>query len=125
MKTLRLLGVLVCLMPPHCLSARRATRDATQANGQNHDGGPLFFGPDGKLYGVTGHMNRARVEQNQAPASSCTSAALEPQATAVPEPSAILLAGSALGSLLLLRVVPRGIRAPKEPRTSVRGHGSA
>lgn len=34
------------------------------ANGPNHDGGPLLFGLDGKLFGVTGDLNRNGVEQN-------------------------------------------------------------
>lgn len=38
--------------------------DAAQANGPNHDGGPLTFGTDGKLYGITGDLNRDRAEQN-------------------------------------------------------------
>jgi aldose sugar dehydrogenase len=35
-----------------------------QAQGPNHNGGPLVFGRDGKLYGVTGDLNRSGIEQN-------------------------------------------------------------
>ena len=32
--------------------------------GPNHNGGPIAFGPDGKLYGITGDLNRNEAEQN-------------------------------------------------------------
>jgi glucose/arabinose dehydrogenase len=38
--------------------------DATQPNGPNHNGGPMRFGADGKLYIATGDQNRDRAEQN-------------------------------------------------------------
>lgn len=41
-----------------------------QANGPNHNGGPLLFGPDGKLYGATGDLNRAGIEQNRSATTS-------------------------------------------------------
>lgn len=48
--------------------------DGTQANGPNHNGGPLKFGADGMLYGTTGDLNRNRAEQNQGSASSSAQA---------------------------------------------------
>lgn len=35
-----------------------------QANGPNHNAGPILFGPDGRLYGTTGDLNRNAAEQN-------------------------------------------------------------
>src|SRR5262245_19060253 len=43
--------------------------DASQNNGANHNGGIIAFGPDNRLYGVTGDLNREGLEQNLAPPS--------------------------------------------------------
>jgi glucose/arabinose dehydrogenase len=39
--------------------------DGITGNGPNHNGGPLVFGRDGRLYGVTGDLNRNELEQNR------------------------------------------------------------
>lgn len=49
--------------------------DPNQVNGPNHNGGPLKFGPDGKLYGITGDLNRDRAEQNNQSAAAISSSA--------------------------------------------------
>ncbi len=43
----------------------RFANDPAQSNGPNHDGGPLVFGSNGKLFGTTGDLNRRRAEQNR------------------------------------------------------------
>lgn len=35
-----------------------------EPDGANHNGGPILFGTDGKLYGTTGDLNRSLTEQN-------------------------------------------------------------
>jgi len=45
-----------------------------QAIGANHDGGPIVFGLDGKLYGALGDLNRDRAEQNNLAAAGLSSA---------------------------------------------------
>ena len=37
---------------------------ASGSGGTEHDGGPILFGPDGKLYGVVGDFGRNAAEQN-------------------------------------------------------------
>lgn len=49
------------------------TSSDAQANGPNHNGGPLLFGTDGKLYGVTGDLNRSGIEQNLSTSTSAHS----------------------------------------------------
>lgn len=41
-----------------------------QNSGPNHNGGPLLYGADGKLYGATGDLNRSGIEQNQSATTS-------------------------------------------------------
>jgi len=38
--------------------------DPSANDGPNHHGGPMAFGPDGKLYAATGDLNRNEAEQN-------------------------------------------------------------
>jgi glucose/arabinose dehydrogenase len=38
--------------------------DDGRTGGPNHNGGPITFGSDGKLYGITGDLNRKLAEQN-------------------------------------------------------------
>jgi len=44
--------------------------DGQANNGPNHNGGPLIFGTDGKLYGATGDLNRNGIEQNNQSATT-------------------------------------------------------
>lgn len=53
--------------------------DSSQDNGPNHDGGVIRIGPDGRLWGVTGDLNRGRfgggderIEQNTATSGSAS-----------------------------------------------------
>lgn len=49
--------------------------DPNQVNGPGHNGGPIKFGPDGKLYGITGDLYRDRAEQNNQSAAAISSSA--------------------------------------------------
>lgn len=42
-------------------------------NGPNHNAGPIAFGPDGKLYGTLGDLNRDLAEQNNQSAANTSS----------------------------------------------------
>src|SRR5262245_9827217 len=44
--------------------------DPAQGNGPGHNGGPLRFGPDGKLFLAGGDLSRERIEQNTAAATA-------------------------------------------------------
>lgn len=58
------------LINPTPLGTFGAATDTIPGNGPNHNGGPLVFGRDGKLYGVTGDLNRNGIEQNQSATTS-------------------------------------------------------
>ena len=49
--------------------------DGIPGTGPNHDAGPITFGPDGKLYGTTGDLNRNQAEQNNTAGAAATTSA--------------------------------------------------
>src|SRR5690606_25287208 len=58
------------LTSPMRLGIFGSATDGISGAGPNHNGRPLVFGRDGKLYGATGDLNRNGIEQTRSPTLS-------------------------------------------------------